>query len=142
MDIKLEKVYKTMEKFKEMHTSNSKYLGDDDYFELLSPQSKPDRSYNSAFLEAKDLILKKFSRETSLKEDSFIIYSKHLHIFTSYHLSEEGSPLPLRTYLNFLEESKDYLDYMKELRVNTFHLTIFKLDRLNGFCNDIISDYM
>ncbi|CAG8558203.1 331_t:CDS:2 [Ambispora leptoticha] len=132
-----------MEKFKEIHTNNSKYLGDDDYFELLSPKNRPDANYNSAFLEAKNLILKKFPRETYFREDSsFIIYSKHLHIFTSYYLSEEGSPLPLKVYLNFLESSKDYLDYMKKLRANTFHLTIFKLDRLNGFCNDIVSDYI
>ena len=142
MNIKLEKVYNIMEFFKEIHTSNSKYLGDDDYFELLSPKNKPDGNYNSNFLEAKDLILKKFPREMLLKEDSFIIYSKHLYIFISYHLSEESSPLPLRTYLNFLESSKDYLDYIKNLRANTFHLTIFKLDCLNGFCNDIVSDYM
>lgn len=93
MDIKVEEVYETMEKFKEIHTINSKYLGDDDYFELLSSKDKPDKNYNSVFLKAKDLILKKFPREMWIKGDSFIIYSKHLLIFTSYRLSEEGSPL-------------------------------------------------
>lgn len=41
-----------------------------------------------------------------------------------------------------LEDSKSYLEYLVKIKPNTFHLAIFKLDRLDNFCNGIVSDYI
>lgn len=141
MDIKLEKVYNTMEVFKEIHTSNSRHL-DGDYYELLSSRNKPNEKYRSSFLEAKELILKKFLKRSSLRKYSFIIFSEESLILSSYDLSK-GLPLNLKDYLSALESSKNYVEYLEKIKTNTFlYLAIFKLDLLNSICNEIVSDYI
>ena len=125
--------------FKEFHIKHSKAVDVmyPDYRELLSPTAYEEK-YNLAYLWVKKSILKKYSgKQCSTKEKSFIIHSKKLFIFSHYNLDKEGIHLDLSMYLDIIENSDNYFEYIKKLK-RTPLLTLFKLDDLHSFCADIM----
>ena len=125
--------------FKEFHIKHSKAVDVmyPDYRELLSPTAYEEK-YNLAYLWVKKSILKKYSgKQCSTKEKSFIIHSKKLFIFSPYNLDKEGIHLDLSMYLDIIENSDNYFEYIKKLK-RTPLLTLFKLDDLHSFCADIM----
>ena len=125
--------------FKEFHIKHSRAVDVmyPDYRELLSPTAYEEK-YNLAYLWVKKSILKKYSgKQYSTKEKSFIIHSNELFIFSPYNLDEEGIRLDLSMYLDVIESSNNYFEYIKKLKRIPL-LTLFKLDDLNSFCADIM----
>ncbi|KLL02855.1 MAG: hypothetical protein MRECE_41c011 [Mycoplasmataceae bacterium CE_OT135] len=136
----LKKVEKSVSIFKKIHTSNSTEYSDD-YYEISAPTEFPNEEHNRAFREVQKLALSKFSGcsdEELSNEKSFISYM--MTFFAS------RKDLELKRYLEILKNSSNYFKYLENLKKDFdwkgSYKTTFSLDKLNGFCSSIISDFM